>query len=202
MGDIELFKNAFQVEFPVEVANLVLSRISDLYGTEFSKKYHGYSDSELQQLTCTVLSGLTPEDIQRGLLRMNSEEWCPNLPKFRSWCEQGGEWWTAEMAWAKALQFEADPTTKITKLAKHTLDEVRHVLVAEGQRAAHFAFKDIYQDYLRRAKDQGKAQEFYVKPPEPKRLGFDESKRNCVPCPPEFVAQLRGINSLNKGGVA
>ena len=190
MSSIQLFEKAFAVSFPVAVAEMVLDRIGSVYGAEFSKKYAGYSDDELVQLACTVLDGLTPADITRGVLRMNSEEWCPNLPKFRSWCEQGGDWWTADMAWAKAMQFESDPQTKITTLTKRVLDEVRHVLTAEGQKSAHFAFKDIYMDYLRRAKASGKQQEMWVKPKAPKQLDNHDRNRSCVPCPPELLATL------------
>ena len=190
MSNIELFKNAFEITFPAEVANMVLDAISEVFGTEFGKKYQGYSDQELQQLTCRVLNGLTPKDIARGLQRMNSEEWCPSLPKFRSLCEQGGDWWTADMAWAKAMQFESDPQTKITTLTKRVLDEVRHVLTAEGQKSAHFAFKDIYVDYLRRAKAKGMTQEMWVKPKAPKQLDNHDRNRSCVPCPPELLATL------------
>jgi hypothetical protein len=197
MNNIQLFKSAFEITFPAEVANMVLDAISESFGAEFGKKYQGYSDQELQQLTCRVLNGLTPTDITRGLQRMNSEEWCPSLPKFRSMCEQGGDWWTAEMAWAKALQFDADPTVKITKLAKRALDEVRHILNIEGQKSAHFAFKDIYQDYLRRAKEKGYVQEFYSKPKESKNLNLDDSNRHCVPCPVELVARIG--KSFKKG---
>lgn len=161
MSNIQLFEQAFAVDFPVEVAEMVLDRISGLYGAEFSKKYSGDSDAELIQRACTVLNGLTPADITRGIMRMNSEEFCPTLPRFRNWCEQGGDWWTADMAWAKAMQFEADPQTKITKLTKRALDEVRFVLTNEGQKAAHYAFKDIYQDYQIRAKAVGKVQEWH-----------------------------------------
>ena len=190
MSSIQLFEKAFAVSFPVAVAEMVLDRIGGVYGAEFLKKYAGYSDDELIQIACTVLDGLTPADITRGVLRMNSEEWCPNLPKFRSWCEQGGDWWTADMAWAKAMQFESDPQTKITTLTKRVLDEVRHVLTAEGQKSAHFAFKDIYVDYLRRAKAKGMTQEMWVKPKAPKQLDNHDRNRSCVPCPPELLATL------------
>ena len=86
MSNIELFKSAFAVTFRVEVADLVLERISELYATEFTKKYAGYSDQELRQLACTVLNGLNPSDIARGIVRMDSEGLCPNLPQFRNWC--------------------------------------------------------------------------------------------------------------------
>jgi len=191
MSNIQLFEQAFAIDFPVEVADMVLQRMSDLYGSAFTKNFEVYADEELRQLACTVLNGLTPADIARGLARMNSEEWCPkNLPTFRSWCEQGGDWWTADMAWAKAMQFESDPQTKITTLTKRVLDEVRHVLTAEGQKSAHFAFKDIYMDYLRRAKAKGMSQEMWVKPKAPKQLDNHDRNRSCVPCPPELLATL------------
>ncbi len=195
MSNIQLFESAFAVNFPVEVAELVLNRIGDVYGAEFSKKYAGYSDEELVQLACTVLSGLTPADITRGILRMNSEEWCPNLPKFRSWCEQGGDWWTADMAWAKALQFENDKKSEITTLAKRSLDEVRHILNVEGQKAAHYAFNAIYQDYLARAKEKGRVQEMWKKEgktEKAKSLNYDERNRKGVPCPPELAEKVKG----------
>lgn len=202
MSSIQLFEKAFAVSFPVAVAEMVLDRIGSVYGAEFSKKYAGYSDDELIQLACTVLDGLTPADITRGVLRMNSEEWCPNLPKFRSWCEQGGDWWTADMAWAKAMQFESDPLSEITTLAKRSLDEVRHILNVEGQKSAHYAFKDIYIDYLRRAKEKGRIQELWVRPKEAKAVGFNEGNRKGVPCPPELLNKLKGINALGRNGDA
>ena len=202
MSSIQLFEKAFAVSFPVAVAEMVLDRIGSVYGAEFSKKYAGYSDDELVQLACTVLDGLTPADITRGVLRMNSEEWCPNLPKFRSWCEQGGDWWTADMAWAKAMQFESDPLSEITTLAKRSLDEVRHILNVEGQKSAHYAFKDIYIDYLRRAKEKGRIQELWVRSKEAKAVGFNEGNRKGVPCPPELLNKLKGINALGRNGDA
>ena len=202
MSSIQLFEKAFAVSFPVAVAEMVLDRIGSVYGAEFSKKYAGYSDDELVQLACTVLDGLTPADITRGVLRMNSEEWCPNLPKFRSWCEQGGDWWTADMAWAKAMQFESDPLSEITTLAKRSLDEVRHILNVEGQKSAHYAFKDIYIDYLRRAKEKGRIQELWVRPKEAKAVGFNEGNRKGVLCPPELLDKLKGVNALGRTGGA
>lgn len=161
MSNIQTFEQALGMSFPVHVAENVLNLISGLYGAEFAKKYEGIQNEELVQLACTALNGLTPAEIDRGIKRMNSEEFCPTLPRFRSWCEQGGDWWTADMAWAKAMQYESDPQTKITKLTKRALDEVRFVLTNEGQKAAHYAFKDIYQDYQIRAKAVGKVQEWH-----------------------------------------
>lgn len=200
MSNIQIFENAFAVSFPVEVAEKVLNRISDVYGAEFGKKFAGYSNEELTTLACTVLSGLTPTDIARGVVRMNSEEWCPSLPKFRSWCEQGGEWWTADQAWAKAMMFESDPTTKITTLTRQSLLEVRHILSVEGQKAAHYAFRDIYVDYLRLAKNKGRVQEMWVKPAAVMKIENNERNRTGIPCPPELAAKIGKTFSHVGGG--
>lgn len=201
MNDIQLIQNAVAVNFSNEVAGMILDRMSCVYGAEFSKKFAGTTNDELTQLACTVFSGLSAADIARGLKRMNSEEWCPNLPKFRSWCEQAGDWWTADQAWAKAMMFESNPKNKISKLAKRVLDEVRHILTVEGQKSAHYAFKDIYQDYLGRAKDKGRTQEMWVEPTVVPKLAHDESKRKGIPCPVEFVQKIKSVNALGRKGV-
>ena len=195
MSNIQLFEQAFAVDFPVEVAEMVLDRISGLYGTEFSKKYSGDSDAELIQRACTVLNGLTPADITRGIMRMNSEEFCPTLPRFRNWCEQGGDWWTADMAWAKSLNFMSDESAKITTLAKCALDEVKLIMSVEGQKAARKAFIDIYTDYLIKAKKQNRVQVMWVAPKSHKAI--EEKPRNGVPCPPELAQKIKSLGRMS-----
>lgn len=192
MSNIELFQSAFAVNFPVEIAEMVLTRLEDIYGSEFQKTYGHLSNEKLRNLTCTVLNGLTPIELQRGLNRMNSEKWCPKLPEFRSWCVQAGDWWTAEQAWAKALNFSNDPEFKITTLAKRCLDEVQYILANQSQRAAHKAFVDIYQDYLVQAQKAGRVQVMWI----PKKTIAEPKARNHkgVPCPADLLAQVSGVN--------
>ena len=161
MSNIQVFQDAFAVDFPVQIAEQVLGRIEMIYGADFQKHYGHLGDEELLNLTCTVLNGLTPVELRRGIDRMNSEKWCPKLPEFRSWCVSGGDWWDAELAWAKALQFENDNSKAITTLAKCALDEVRQIMTVQGQKAAHRSFISIYDDYLQRAKAQNKTQQMW-----------------------------------------
>lgn len=192
MSNISKFQSVFNVNFPPEIADQVLARMQMLYGEAFDKKFGNVDPAQLQFTVCTVLNGLSENDLRRGLERMNSEKWCPSLPEFHSWCVHDGDWWTAEQAWAKALNFEADSSQQITTLAKRALDEVRHILKTEGQKAAHFAFRDIYSDYLDKAKKSGRVQVMYVPPAKPVAIEHDEENRKAVPCPPELAAMVKG----------
>lgn len=192
MSNIQLFQDVFVVDFPPEIADQVLGRMQKLYGEAFDKKFGAEIPSDLQFTLCTVLNGLKPEELRRGLERMNSEKWCPSLPEFRSWCVHDFDWWTAEQAWAKALNFDADNSKPITKLAKSSLDEVRHILKTEGQKAAHRAFVDIYQDYLQKAKKLGRVQVMWV---QPKALNKpdEDLHRKGSPLPVDLAAQAQLI---------
>ena len=192
MSNISKFQSVFNVNFPPEIADQVLARMQMLYGEAFDKKFGDVDPSQLQFTACTVLNGLSENDLRRGLERMNSEKWCPSLPEFRSWCVHDGDWWTAEQAWAKALNFLKDDTQQITTLAKHTLDEVKQIISVEGQKAARRAFLDIYQDYLQRAKNQNCTQVMWI---QPKALNKPDSdlNRKGVPLPAELSAQAKLI---------
>lgn len=192
MSNISKFQSVFNVNFPPEIADQVLARMQMLYGEAFDKKFGNSDPAQLQFTVCTVLNGLSENDLRRGLERMNSEKWCPSLPEFRSWCVHDGDWWTAEQAWAKALNFLKDDTQQITTLAKHTLDEVKQIISVEGQKAARRAFLDIYQDYLQRAKNQNRTQVMWI---QPKALNKPDSdlNRKGVPLPAELSAQAKLI---------
>ena len=192
MSNIQLFQDAFTVNFPVEIADQVLGHMQMLYGKQFDDKYGFIEAPELQHAVCTVLNGLQPAALKQGIQRMNSEKWCPSLPEFRSWCVHDGDWWTAEQAWAKALNFEADKNQKITTLAKQALDEVRHILKTEGQKAAHFAFRDIYQDYLQKAKKLGRVQVMWIQPKALNKPDEDLNRKGS-PLPADLAAQAQLI---------
>ncbi|WP_336975319.1 restriction endonuclease [Acinetobacter pittii] len=192
MNEIQKFQDAFVVEFDPYIADQLLGRMQDLYGELFEKKYSEFEPERLQMMTCTVLNGLTPEQFKNGLLRMNSEKWCPSLPEFRGWCVADHEFWTAEKAWAKALIFADDLKSEITTIAKKALDDVKQILLVEGQRAAHRAFCDIYNDYLKEELQAHKKQTMWQPPKRiPKDWSNSERNRKGVACPQELLAQLK-----------
>lgn len=162
MSNFELqeFKSAFEVSFPAEIADMVLAEMEMTYGSLFGEKYGNIDYKNLVFQVRKVLDGVTPQDLKTGLQRMKSEKWCPSLPEFRSWCVSDA-WWSANEAWAKAMQYVDYPQTKITVLTKQTLDEVHLILINEGQKSAVFAFRDIYTRLLNEAKSKNEVQQFY-----------------------------------------
>ncbi|WP_336148597.1 restriction endonuclease [Acinetobacter ursingii] len=162
MNEIQTFQDAFVVDFDPRIADQLLGRMQSLYGTLFENKFGEFDPQELQIMACTVLNGITPQQFKNGIIRMNSEKWCPSLPEFRSWCIDDNEFWTAEQAWAKAIKFTQNPESEISTIAKKSLDDVQQILLVEGQKAAHRAFCDIYSDYLKKERQNQQYQAMWV----------------------------------------
>ncbi|EZQ12089.1 hypothetical protein [Acinetobacter sp. Ver3] len=192
--DVALFESAFEVTFPVEIAQRMLAKMEGLFGSEFDR-VHGKTDSNLLiELLREALEGITPQQLKSGWDRIRSERWCPTIAGIRDLCLIDDDWWSAELAWVKAMNFEADQNSEITIIAKHSLDDVRQILKVEGQKAAHRAFIEIYKDNVTNAKKSNRVQVMYVNPKKTERtkqLTNDERNRSGVPCPPELLAKVR-----------
>lgn len=198
MFEVQQYNQVFEITFPVEIAQQVLGVMESLYGSEFDR-VHGKTDADLLiEKMREVLDGITPQQLQKGLELMKSEKWCPTLPGFRLLCLQDHDWWSAEMAWAKALNFLRGDSQKITTLAKRSLDEVKQIISTEGQKSARKAFFDIYTDYLASAKKQNRTQIMWIAPKESKRKE-DEPRAAGIPCPPELAAKIKSLGSLSGG---
>jgi len=198
MFEVQQYNQVFEITFPVEIAQQVLGVMESLYGSEFDR-VHGKTDADvLIEKMREVLDGITPQQLQKGLELMKSEKWCPTLPGFRLLCLQDHDWWSAEMAWAKALNFQKGDGQEITTLTKRALDEVKQIISAEGQKSARKAFFDIYTDYLAKAKKQNRTQIMWIAP---KALKQEEDKprKAGIPCPPELAAKIKSLGSLSGG---
>ena len=176
----------FESSFPREWAEEILKRLQAWYGTAFDREYPIGTRTQDQYLddmilmACDVLDGLTPDQIKFGLAKAKSAPWFPNLPKFRSLCEQGGEWFTPEEAWAKALAGWSEGED-VTVQVRNAMNQVARIYDNEGQKAAARAFKDIYVRIVQEDRDAGRKQEIYQppalpKPPEPKPLSPEQQE--------------------------
>jgi len=206
MFEVQQYNQVFEITFPVEIAQQVLGVMESLYGSEFDR-VHGKTDADvLIEKMREVLDGITPQQLQKGLELMKSEKWCPTLPGFRLLCLQDHDWWSAEIAWAKALNWDRDKNCEISRTAKRCLDEVRHILNVEGQKAAHRAFADLYLDYVSQAKKAGRVQILLPKTDRESdeyqaklQAKNKERDRVGIPCPPELAAKIKSLGGLSGG---
>ena len=150
----------------------LLQKMRVLYGRKFDQQWSDVDPKYLADVFLEVLSGLSLDEITHGVNRMMREPWPPTVPEFRSWCEQGTVWLTADEAWAMALHHYSSNKNPITECAKSALSAVKHIIENEGQKHASRAFKDGYVRRVEQAKASGQAQKYWQpialpKPPEP-----------------------------------
>lgn len=203
MFEVQQYQQALEqtVTFPIEVAQQILGVIEAVFGADF-ERVHGATDIEvLIETFRVVLDGLTPGQIKNGIKNMRSEKWCPTLSEFRRLCLQDDSWWTAEMAWAMALNWKKDNTKPITNLTRKTLFEVSEILNTQGQKAAYKPFIETYEFNLREAKKQNRTQLMWIRPDrtnsEEKQKEFEEKQkersRTVSPMPANLAAQVELI---------
>lgn len=176
MYELQQYKQALvtTVTFPIEIAQEILGIMESIFGSDF-ERVHGATDAEILVETFRfTLDGLTPQDIGNGLKNMRSEKWCPALSEFRRLCFQDDSWWTAEIAWAKALNWKKNNNEPITILARKTMLDVSEIFTTQGQKAAYKSFIETYELNLREARKQGRTQLMWIKP---NRTNSDEKQK-------------------------
>lgn len=71
------------------------------YGDGFARQWKGFSAKEIAQEFHEELSMMTVEQISRGLMRMKTYEYAPNVSQFSNWCigDLKSQWLGANEAW-------------------------------------------------------------------------------------------------------
>lgn len=71
------------------------------YGDGFARQWKGFSAKEIAQEFYEELSAMTVEQIGRGLMRMKTHEFAPNVSQFSNWCigDLKSQWLGAHEAW-------------------------------------------------------------------------------------------------------
>ena len=74
------------------------------YGEGFARQWKGFSAKEIAQEFYEELSTMTVEQISRGLMRMKTHEYAPNVSQFSNWCigDLKSQWLGANEAWSIA----------------------------------------------------------------------------------------------------
>lgn len=175
-----------QQAVPLEVGDLVLAFMQKRYGSEFNNKFDSeYGDKHaLRAAMCEILAGLNQEDIQRGLLRMRHQRFCPSLSVFRELCE---DWKGENEAWADAITWRKNCKHKITQLTKQAFDVVASMFIdtdnnniaARNLDTIGYAFREVYRSLLDKAKCNNEHQEFWV----PEKSDDNRNKYKPAPSP-------------------
>lgn len=160
---------ASQQAVPIEVADLILAVMQKRYGSEFNKKFDAeFNDKHMLRAAMSeILTGLNQADIQRGLLRMRHQKYCPSLSVFRELCE---DWKGENEAWADAITWRKNRKHPITELTKQALDTVAELFIdtdnnniaARNLDGIGYAFREVYRSLVDRAKCENQHQSFWV----------------------------------------
>lgn len=166
-------------EFTKDDAMRLISRMRINYGKKFADQWAGVDVEELKQAMVDAYQGLTVEDFQRGIARMQREEWPPTIPAFRKWCEpDADDWLGAHEAWAiaeKSVGINGEELTVVwTEQMAQAFGRCED-LVKTGDKyhraEAKKIFCDAYDRLVTQAKDKG------LKPIYITSLGVDKDQQ-------------------------
>lgn len=171
------------------------------YGKQFAEQWAGINDMEIAMKFADLLSDVHIVQFQHGLKRMETSEYVPNMPKFKSWCLEkkapGQSWLTSSEAWALCLSYDNQEAVQVSKQAMSAFKKVRHILNVEGQKPAYSAFKGFYGRIVERDKDLGRPQEPFIEPPKLKAPG-DDNRQGTPITDEQRTAMNESLNELYK----
>ena len=169
----------------------LLTAMRSLYGKKFDDQWASVTQDELHQTLKTALSDLSREQLQHGMQAMLNHPFCPTVPEFRQWCQQGGSWLTPDEAWAQALR-HVSQRDRITVQARDAFLQSRQILEVEGQRAAARPFRDVYARLVQEAQAAGQVQRFW----EPVKLAAPVQPEPAVASPEVAAASLAKLKAM------
>ncbi|RKG43809.1 MULTISPECIES: hypothetical protein [Acinetobacter] len=190
-------------EFTITEARRLIDKMRIRYGKKFTDFWAAVDEADLEQAMIEDFSGLTVQQLENGYNRMLHEPWPPCIQDFKIWCLQGSHWLTENEAWQQALAYEkSNQTISISVHVLKTLKEFKKGFDELNPRAESQskAFKDMYVRIVSNAKLMGDVQAFTdpvgaLKAPK-------EDERRITTCPPELMAQLKGVNKNSNAGRA
>lgn len=104
------------------------------YGDGFARQWKGFTQKEIAQEFFEELSEMSVEQIARGLNRMKTFEFAPNVSQFSNWCigDQRKQWLGANEAWSiglNSIDFNGNELTVVwTKECAIAFDAVEHMV--------------------------------------------------------------------------
>lgn len=87
--------------FTLDNALTLAKKMHARYGDAFARQWKGFSINDVAQEFYEDLQNMTPEQIARGLLKMKTHDFPPNVSQFTNWCNNDpkAKWLGAHEAW-------------------------------------------------------------------------------------------------------
>jgi len=131
------------------------------YGKRFTDQWSGLKKGQVIDKFVQKLSGITFEQFNRGLIRLETSAWPPSVNEFKDWCLGKYEYQSHDEAWLQALTYEKQNRShEINKFAKQAFDEVVKPYGYLGSTDTFYkVYSSVYKRIISEAKERNEADE-------------------------------------------
>lgn len=93
--------NTIDMSFTFDDAKDLTKKMHARYGDGFARQWKGFTANEIANEFFEEISGMTVEQIARGIAKMKTHEFAPNISQFSNWChgDLKSKWLGANEAW-------------------------------------------------------------------------------------------------------
>lgn len=122
------------IQFTFDNALTLTKKMHARYGEAFARLWKGFTAKEIAQEFFEDLCQMSPEQIARGMVRMKTHDFPPNVSQFSNWCigDLRAQWLGANEAWSIArnsIDFNGNELTVVwTKECAIAFDAVQDMV--------------------------------------------------------------------------
>ena len=131
------------------------------YGKRFTDQWSCLKKGQVIDKFVQKLSGITFDQFNRGLIRLETSAWPPSVNEFKDWCLGKYEYQSHDEAWLQALTYEKQNRShEINKFAKQAFDEVVKPYGYLGSTDTFYkVYSSVYKRIISEAKERNEADE-------------------------------------------
>lgn len=159
------------MSFTIEDAKQLTKKMHARYGDGFARQWKGFTANEIANEFFEELSGMTVEQMARGIAKMKTHEFAPNISQFSNWChgDLKSKWLGANEAWNIArgsIDFNGNELTVVwTRECAIAFDSVSHLVrlgdkyqIAEAKKA----FTEMYDRLVSESLERGDKPSYFI----------------------------------------
>lgn len=163
--------NTIDMSFTIEDAKQLTKKMHARYGDGFARQWKGFTANEIANEFFEELSGMTVEQMARGIAKMKTHEFAPNISQFSNWChgDLKSKWLGANEAWNIArgsIDFNGNELTVVwTRECAIAFDSVSHLVrlgdkyqIAEAKKA----FTEMYDRLVSESLERGDKPSYFI----------------------------------------